>query len=83
MLNGSNINFSANAFNHNNPVLQMIKERKKYSKEVQDIMKEENCRQMSFEQFFRIVKFECDIPQFLDDLFKHMTTISLKEFVRK
>lgn len=38
---------------------------------------------MSFEDFFRISKFEMDIPQFLEDLYHHMTTVSLKEIMKK
>jgi hypothetical protein len=37
---------------------------------------------MTFEDFFRIGKFEMDVPQFLDDLYNHMTTISLKEIIK-
>lgn len=46
-------------------------------------MHQDSCRQMSFEQFFKITKYEGEIPQLMDDLFKHLTTMSLKEFVRK
>jgi hypothetical protein len=77
------VNISANAFNHNNPIKQMFLEKKKYHQDIQEIIKQENCRQMTFEQFFRINKFENEIPQFLDDLFKHLTTLSLKEYLKK
>jgi len=39
MLNNQNFSFSAHAFSHYNPVYQMIKEKKQYSKEVQEILK--------------------------------------------
>lgn len=46
-------------------------------------MHKDPCKQMSFEDFFRISKFEMDIPQFLEDLYQHMTTVSLKEVIKK
>jgi hypothetical protein len=46
-------------------------------------MHKDPCKQMSFEDFFRISKFEMDIPQFLEDLYHHMTTVSLKEVIKK
>jgi|LauGreDrversion4_2_1035121.scaffolds.fasta_scaffold54049_3 hypothetical protein len=63
--------------------MHMIKEKKRFSNDVQEIIKEESCRQMTFEQFFKILKFECDIPQFMEDLFKYMTTLSLKDFIKR
>ena len=45
--------------------------------------REDACKQMTFEQFLRISKFELEVPQLLDDLFTHMTTIGLKDIVRK
>jgi len=83
MLTAQNISFSANAFSHYNPVLQMVKEKKRYSKEIQDIMREDSCRQMNFEQFFKITKYEGEIPQLMEDLFKYLTTMSLKDFLRR
>ncbi len=56
------MNASANPFAHYNPVTQMIKDKKSYSKQVQEILKEETCRQMTFEQFLKISKFEMDVP---------------------
>ena len=77
------MNVSANAFSHFNPVSQMMREKKNYSKEIQDIMKQDTCRQMNFEQFLRVNKFDQGVPQFLDDLFNHMTTLSLREMAKK
>ena len=83
MLSNSSLNFSAHAFSHFNPVNQMIKEKKIYSKEVQEILREDGCKQITFEQYFRISKFEGEVPQFLDDLFHHLTTLSLKDILKK
>ena len=80
---GKIVNISTNAFNHYNPVKQMFQEKKKYSDQVSDIVKQDSCRTMTFEQLFRISQFQYDIPQFLDDLFQHLTTISLKDLVKK
>lgn len=46
-------------------------------------MKQQSCKQLTFEQFIRISKFEGDVPQLLDDLFQHMTTLGLKEMLKK
>lgn len=61
----------------------MFQEKKKYSEQVTNIVRQESCKTMNFEQLFRLSKFDYDIPQFLDDLFQHLTTLSLKELVKK
>ncbi len=46
---GKIVNISTNAFNHYNPVKQMFQEKKKYSDQVSDIVKQDSCRTMTFE----------------------------------
>eukprot|EP00347_Sterkiella_histriomuscorum_P005209 403357477 len=79
------------AFSHNNPVQQMIKERKEaqqnlknqtlmnYTKQNQS---EKKCKQMTFEQFVKL-PFENEIPAFIEDLFQLLTTLSYREVIRK
>ena len=40
------------------------------------------CRHITFEQFVKLA-FENEIPQFIEDFFMHMTTLSYRELVRK
>ena len=70
------------AFSHFNPVSQTLKLKKQQSQLLHGLDLDEPCRQLTFDQFVRL-PFEQDIPQFIEDFFMHMTTLSLRELVKR
>ncbi|CDW75286.1 UNKNOWN [Stylonychia lemnae] len=78
------------AFSHNNPVSQLIRERKEAQSQQANVLLRQafdtdhdmNCKQMTFEQFAKL-QFDYEVPTFMEDLFKLLTTLSYKDAMKK
>ena len=73
------------AYCHNSQVSQLIRERREeQQRDPLKLQREQDteCHKMHFEQFARLA-FDADVPQFAEDLFQHLTTLSLRDTLRR